>query len=102
MKGMRSSESVRIRRELAQLLRRLRAIRKDRLTHDELVERINAALAEAGSLRQFVTVTHAADPGGVCQACRARVDNRRLSEAGLDPRADDERREADPVAAGWL
>jgi hypothetical protein len=86
MKRMRSSESVRARRELAQLLRRLRAIRKDKLSEDELTERVSVALAEAGSIRRFVTIANGAESGDpLCQGCLMRVDKRKLSEAGLAP-----------------
>ena len=84
MKPKRSSESVRVRRELAQLLRRLRAIRKDKLSPDELAERVNVALSEAGSIRCFVTVGNVAESGDrSSQAPLTRVDKRKLSEAGL-------------------
>jgi len=84
MKAVRSSESVRIRRELAQLLRRLRAIRREKLSDDELADRVKFALTEAGSIRQFVAITNAADMGGaMCRTCLGRVDKRTLSEWGL-------------------
>jgi hypothetical protein len=83
MKPKRSSESVRVRRELAQLLRRLRAIRKDKLSPDELAERVNVALSEAGSIRCFVTVGTVGESGD--HLSRTRVDKRKLSEAGLAP-----------------
>ena len=80
MKATRTAEAIRMRRELAQLLRRLRAIRRDKLAVTELAERVSIALAEAGSIRRFVAIDHVAAGGD------ARVDKRQLAEAGLAPR----------------
>src|SRR6266446_9072960 len=55
MKPNRSIESVRLRRDLAQLVRRLKAIRKEKLSQNDLASRINLALVEARSISQLVT-----------------------------------------------
>jgi hypothetical protein len=87
MKATRTAEAIRMRRELAQLLRRLRAIRRDKLAATELAERVSIALAEAGSIRRFVTIEHVAAGGDeFCHTCLARVDKRQLAKAGLAPR----------------
>ena len=54
MKLTRSSESVRLRRDLAQLLRRLRAARKEKLSCDELASRITLAIIEARSVSRLI------------------------------------------------
>jgi hypothetical protein len=87
MKATRTVEAIRMRRELAQLLRRLRAIRRDKLAASELAERVSVALAEADSIRRFVAIEDVAEGGDhLCHTCLARVDKRKLSEAGLAPR----------------
>lgn len=89
MSAVRSSEGALIRKELAQLLRRLRAIRRSKLSEDELAEQVNLALAEAATIRRFVTITAAAETrvGAYLTGC-ARVDKRALSEAGFGRRDD--------------
>jgi hypothetical protein len=59
MKPMRSPETIRLRRELAQFLRRLREIRRHKLAVDELAARVNLALARAGSSRRCIVVSDA-------------------------------------------
>ena len=87
MKATRTAEAIRMRRELAQLLRRLRAIRRDKLAATDLAERLGVALAEAGSIRRFVAIENVAAAGDhVCHTCFARVDKRKLADAGLAPR----------------
>jgi hypothetical protein len=87
MKATRTAEAIRMRRELAQLLRRLRAIRRDKLAATELAERVGVALAEAGSIRRFVAIENVAAAGDhLCHTCLARVDRRKLAEAGLATR----------------
>jgi hypothetical protein len=71
MKALKSTETIQLRRDLALLLKRLRGIRRERLAASELRRRVNAALAEAGSLAQFVAVTPFA---GDAQGCRFHVD----------------------------
>jgi hypothetical protein len=66
MKAINSADTIQLRRDLAQLLKRLRGIRREKLAAHELRERINTALADAGSLAQFVTVTHC---NGEAQPC---------------------------------
>ena len=56
MRLARSGETARVRRELAQLLRRLRAVRRDKLSRNEMLERIGAALAEAHGISRAVGV----------------------------------------------
>lgn len=83
MNVTRTAEALRM-RELARLLRRLRAIRRDKLAAAQLAERVSVALADAGSLRRFVAIEHvAAGADHHCDSCLARVDKRKLSEAGL-------------------
>ena len=60
MKHKRSPDSARLRRDLAQLLRRLRAMKKERLSPDELASRVNLALREARSLSHLVTFSDGA------------------------------------------
>ena len=43
MRPVRSSETVKLRRDLAQLLRRLRAIRREKLSNEQVAEHIAAA-----------------------------------------------------------
>ena len=89
MSAVRSSDGALIRKDLAQLLRRLRAIRRSKLSEDELAERVNLALGEAATIRRFVTITTAAETSvGACLTGRARVDKRALSEAGFGRRDD--------------
>ena len=89
MSAVRSSEGALIRKELAQLLRRLRAIRRSKLSEDELAERVNLALGEAATIRRFVTITAAAETRvGAYLTCCARVDKRALSESGFGRRDD--------------
>jgi len=76
MKPGRSAESVRTRRELAQLLRRLRAIRRENLPHGEVVERVGLALIQAGSISRYVRLTRTDDTGGWrCHSCWGRQDD---------------------------
>ena len=73
MKPMRSPEDTRMRRELARLLRRLRTIRQHRASGDELVEGLNLALADVGSIRRLVTSSEDPLPQiGVLVPVRAR------------------------------
>jgi len=75
MKPVRTSESMRVRRELAQLLRRLRAIRRQYLSQGDLLERVNMALTEAEDIRRFgVNDNRPAGSRSACTGCRNRVD----------------------------
>ena len=58
---MRLLDTTRLRRELAQFLRRLRGVRRNKLALDELAERVNVALVQAGSSRRCIVVS---DGGG--------------------------------------
>src|SRR5438309_7047583 len=89
MSAVRSSEGALIRKDLAQLLRRLRAIRRSKLSEDELAARVNLALGEAATIRRFVTITTPAETSvGACLTSGARVDKRALTEAGFGRRDD--------------
>jgi hypothetical protein len=60
MKPNRSAASVQLRQDLARLLRRLRAVRREKRPYDQLQWRIHRALAEArriGSLVSFSDAT---------------------------------------------
>jgi hypothetical protein len=98
MKPGRSAEFVSARRELAQLLRRLRAIRRQKLSHGEVIEQIGLALAQAGSISRYVRFTRTDDAGGWrCRSCwdgaeRRPQDHDGAVSAAAEPRA---------VAAGW-
>jgi hypothetical protein len=85
MEPSRSSDSVRTRLQLAQLLRRLRAIRKDQQSDKTQAERVELALAEAEGLGRFIT-TDPTGPDGRYHAGPTRLDRRKLSEAGLAQR----------------
>jgi hypothetical protein len=50
-----------VRRELAQLLRRLRTIRRAKLSYDEIAEQMSAALREAGTISRLVATQPYAD-----------------------------------------
>jgi hypothetical protein len=64
---------MRVRRELAQLLRRLRAIRREKLPHGEVVARVGLALTQAGSLSRYVRLTRTDDDSGWrCHSCWGR------------------------------
>lgn len=63
MKRTRSSETVSLRRDLAQLLRRLRAIRRERLDEQELTARMTSALGQAGSISRFIEFRSSRDSG---------------------------------------
>src|SRR5207245_7884451 len=103
MKAVRSSERMRIRRELAQLLRRLRAIRRDKVSPAELAERVNIALAEARSIRRLVTIANVPETReGVCRSCLARVNKLTLAKAGFTGQEDDASRQPEAIAAGCL
>jgi hypothetical protein len=103
MKPVRSAESVRIRRELAQLMRRLRAIAKDQLTEDEVVARMNQALDKAGSVRRFVAISDGGDRSDrLCRRCLSRIDKRQLSEAGFAERPRRPGHEPQDAAAACL
>jgi hypothetical protein len=54
VKPARPVATVRVRRELAQLLRRLRTIRRAKLSYDEIAEQMSAALREAGTISRLV------------------------------------------------
>ena len=102
MKPMRSMESARLRRDLAQLLRRLRTIRQAKLSHDELAQRVNVAMTEAGDVSRFVAFRNS-DEGGdrSCRGGLAYVDKSKLHAEPAEP---DSRsmRDARAVAAGRL
>jgi hypothetical protein len=51
-----STQMAQRRRDLAQLLRMLRSFRRNSLSRDQLMARLNAAKAEAGSVFEFVNV----------------------------------------------
>jgi hypothetical protein len=57
MKSTRSVETVRLRRDLALLLKQLRALRREKLSLREQRQRLVGAIAQAGSLGEFVTIT---------------------------------------------
>jgi hypothetical protein len=57
MKSTRSAETVRLRRDLALLLKQLRALRREKLSVREQRQRLVGAIAQAGSLGEFVTIT---------------------------------------------
>ena len=57
MKRARSAETVRLRRDLARLLKQLRALRREKLSLREQRQRLVGAIAQAGSLAEFVTIT---------------------------------------------
>jgi hypothetical protein len=56
VKPIRPVATVRVRRELAQLLKRLRTIRRTKLSSDEIAEQMSAALREAGTISRMVSV----------------------------------------------
>ena len=62
MKPIRPIATVRVRRELAQLLRRLRTIRRAKLSNDEIAEQMSAALREAGTISRLVAQSPYAEP----------------------------------------
>jgi hypothetical protein len=57
MKSTSSAETVRFRRDLALLLKQLRALRREKLSLREQRQRLVGAIAQAGSLGEFVTIT---------------------------------------------
>jgi hypothetical protein len=59
MKPMRSSASVQLRRDVAQLLRRLRAVRRQKRPYDQLQWRLHRALEEARSIGRLVSFSDA-------------------------------------------
>jgi hypothetical protein len=79
MKQMRSTQSVRLRYNLAQLLKRLRAIARTSLPEHELAARLNTELMTAGEAGRFVSVTTRASAGH--RRYVALVDKDRLREA---------------------
>ena len=82
MKTVRSVENIQLRRDLARLLKRLRGIRREKLSSSEMRQRVNSALAEVGSLSRFVTVENRdEDSSPPHQGWRARVDKARLDAA---------------------
>jgi hypothetical protein len=81
MKRERSGDTVQMRRELAQLVRRLRAIHRMKLSSDAMAEQIGEALSEAGvvsGLISFTTMGVAASDGS---DGALRIDKRKLREA---------------------
>jgi hypothetical protein len=80
MKQKRSAEVLRVRRDLAQLLRKVRAIRRAHLTENEAVARVGAALNEAGPVRRFVRFTAMPAVGQSKCNWQARVDRQRLEQ----------------------
>jgi hypothetical protein len=83
MKQGRSQGMVRVRRDLAQLLRQLRAIKRMKLSPDVMAGRFSAALAEAGHLGSLVSVRVVASAGSWQPVGNPRIDKRRLREAEL-------------------
>jgi hypothetical protein len=75
MKAIKSAEAVALRRDVALLLKRLRRIRRDKVTSHELRQRVSATLSDAGGLAQFVAVTNR---GYEAQACCFRVNRMTL------------------------
>jgi hypothetical protein len=59
MMAVRSEEIMKLRRRLARLLWRLRAIRNHHPQQADLSERLQQALTEAGSIRGFLIITMA-------------------------------------------
>jgi gamma-glutamyltranspeptidase len=55
VKPIRPVATVQVRRELAQLLKRLRTIRRAKLSSGEIAEQISAALREAGTISRMVS-----------------------------------------------
>jgi hypothetical protein len=85
MEPSRSSDSVRTRLQLAQLLRRLRAIRKDEQCAEKTqAERVELALAEAEDLSRFIKMGPTGPDGH--HAGLTRLDRRKLSDEGLAQR----------------
>jgi hypothetical protein len=70
MNAIKSEATIALRRDMALLLKRLRAIRRLNLPPQELRQRVSVALAEGGSLAQFVAVT---TPHGEPRGCRVGV-----------------------------
>jgi hypothetical protein len=64
---------------LAQLLRRLRAIRKDKLSREQLAERVNVALSEAWSTGRSDTAADGGSVDGFGAAALTHLDNRLAS-----------------------
>jgi hypothetical protein len=54
MNATRASESQTLRQEVAQLLRRLRAIRQDGTSQDEQADRMQRELIKAGRVSSFI------------------------------------------------
>ena len=63
MKRVGSHDTARVRRELAQLLRRLRAVRRMKLSHNELTRQVKVALDEAAVLFELVSLEPNAPAG---------------------------------------
>lgn len=57
MRSAQSVEDSKLRQRLAQLLWRLRFLRRCQLPSGELARRVNIILTEAGSIRRYVKVT---------------------------------------------
>jgi hypothetical protein len=81
MKQKRSAEMIRVRRDLAQLLRNVRAIRRARLSERETIDRLGAALTSASRVRRFVKLTAVHDEAAARCNWQLRVDRRLLDEA---------------------
>jgi hypothetical protein len=82
MRPVRSSETVKLRRDLAQLLRRLRAIRREKLSNEQVAEHIAAALDQASTIGRFIASrTRRDEPGAPIPD----VDHRKLLAAEPGP-----------------
>jgi hypothetical protein len=84
MKRMRSPDSVQLRRDLAQLLRSLRALRRERLADGELQWRITRAITQARSIQPFVTFGHTAGrpDANEAEGCQVSQAAARRTDAG--------------------
>jgi hypothetical protein len=83
MKRVRSLDTVRVRRELAQLLRRLRAIRRMKLSTDEMAEQMGEALSAAGALSDLISLRSPSAGGPERSDARPCIDKRKLRQADL-------------------
>jgi hypothetical protein len=85
MKGIKSAETIQLRRDLALLLKRLRGIRREKLASHELRQRVSVALSEAGSLAQFVAVTTSDGEAQACRFCVNKATVRALEDGVCAP-----------------
>jgi hypothetical protein len=83
MKRVRSLDTVRVRRELAQLLRRLRAIRRMKLSTDDMAEQMGEALSEAGALSDLISLRSSSAAGPERSDGCPCIDKRKLRQAEL-------------------